>query len=162
MPLCSVVTRTAVCSSKAVRYSPATFGPPATTNVRCRPSGKNVGRTCPCWSGIETGSAVTAPPDASIRIKPGTEATAATGATRRLLSKRTPSVVRPAKTGVALLNRVNYIKQDDGTWKAEYHGLFDAVAAAETLERCRRLVQDALDEGMEAMILEHGVGRTTA
>jgi predicted RNase H-like HicB family nuclease len=49
------------------------------------------------------------------------------------------------------LERLNYTRED-GKWKAEFHGPFEVVVTADTLERCRRNAQDALDDAIAALI----------
>jgi len=48
------------------------------------------------------------------------------------------------KTTSAFLDRLQYTHQRNGTWKAEFHGAFDIVTVADTLEHCRDQVQRSL------------------
>jgi hypothetical protein len=47
---------------------------------------------------------------------------------------------------------VNYVRADNGSWTAEFHGIIDVVVEADTLERCRRLALDAFDQGLSRYI----------
>jgi hypothetical protein len=56
------------------------------------------------------------------------------------------------KTILAFQELVNYSRNEDGSWRAEFHGPIDIVASGPTLEACRRHVQDSLDAALEAWI----------
>jgi hypothetical protein len=56
------------------------------------------------------------------------------------------------KTILAFQDLVNYSRNDDGSWRAEFHGPIDIVANGSTLERSRSGAQDALDAELEAWI----------
>jgi hypothetical protein len=47
---------------------------------------------------------------------------------------------------------VEYTKNDDGSWKAEFHGAIDVAANAATLDRCQTEIQDALDQKLAEWI----------
>ncbi len=49
------------------------------------------------------------------------------------------------KTFLAIRDRVDYSRGEDGSWRGEFHGPFDVAAEASTLEECRVRVQDAVD-----------------
>jgi hypothetical protein len=59
---------------------------------------------------------------------------------------------RAGQNVLAFQDLVQYTKNDDGSWKAEFHGSIDITVDGPTLERCRHGVLDALDAALEAWI----------
>lgn len=47
---------------------------------------------------------------------------------------------------------VEYTRNDDGSWKAEFHGAIDVAAEAATLVRCQNQIQEALDQRLAEWI----------
>jgi hypothetical protein len=56
---------------------------------------------------------------------------------------------------------VNYVRADNGAWRAEFHGIIDVVVAGNTLERCRRLALEAFDQGLSAYLEAHATSLST-
>jgi hypothetical protein len=56
------------------------------------------------------------------------------------------------KTYHAFHDHVEYSRNADGSWKAEFHGPIDIVVVGRTLERCRFVLSEALDEKLEEFI----------
>jgi hypothetical protein len=50
------------------------------------------------------------------------------------------------KTIRALYAQVNYTRLDDGRWRADFRGFCEASATDASLERCRSLIIDMLDD----------------
>jgi hypothetical protein len=55
---------------------------------------------------------------------------------------------------------VEYTRNDDGSWKAEFHGAIDVAAEAATLNLCQSEIQEALNQKLAEWI--RGGPRTTA
>ena len=56
------------------------------------------------------------------------------------------------KTFIAIRDMVDYTRNDDGSWRGEFHGAFDVAAEGPTLEECRIRVQDAVDAWLVAWV----------
>jgi hypothetical protein len=50
-------------------------------------------------------------------------------------------------------NRVEYTRNADGSWKAEFHGAMDVAVEEPTLERVRCKVAEALDQKLAEWIV---------
>lgn len=52
----------------------------------------------------------------------------------------------------AIQDAIEYHKNDDGTWRAEFHGVIDVSAQGPTLERCRWKMRDAVDSALAVWV----------
>ena len=56
------------------------------------------------------------------------------------------------KTITAFQDRVDYSKNEHGSWKAEFHGPVDVLVEGSTLEHCRRQAYDEFDAKLAAWV----------
>lgn len=54
----------------------------------------------------------------------------------------------------AIQNVLEYRKNEDGSWRAEFHGAIEVAADGATLEECRRRMYDALDSELAVWVVE--------
>ena len=66
-----------------------------------------------------------------------------------------------ARTAQAFERRLDYNKNKDGSWRAEFHGAVDVVVEAPTLDECRWEADQVFDQKLAELVVARGKKRNT-